>query len=271
MYWLEPLRQDTERIRQENIKIREETEKLREENRKLKSIDTDKLIQQIIKQPKLTMKIFLDTADVDLIRPAYDTGLLDGVTTNPTLILRSGRQLKEVITEISESFPKLESISAEVVADTAEEMLRQAAEYTEIPNVTIKVPCTVEGLKACKGLTRLGYKVNVTLVFSVAQAILASKAGATYISPFVGRWMDNSVDGIELIKNIREVYDHSFSSTEILAASIRDVRQVELCAKYGASVVTIPPVVFWAMYKNILTTQGVEQFNKDYLEVTKHK
>jgi transaldolase len=220
------------------------------------------------------MKIFLDTADVELIRPAYETGLIDGVTTNPTLILRSGRQLKEVITEISESFPNLESISAEVVGDTAEEMLKQAAEYLEISNykedesnITIKVPCTVEGLKVCKGLTRLGHKVNVTLVFSVAQAILAAKAGATYISPFVGRWMDQSVDGIELIKNIREVYTQSYTTTQILAASIRDVRQVELCAKYGADVVTIPPVVFWAMYKNVMTEKGLEQFDKDWKEV----
>lgn len=213
------------------------------------------------------MKIFLDTADVDLILPAYNTLLIDGVTTNPTLILKSGRQLKEVITEISESFPKLESISVEVVGDTAEEMIEQASEYTNIPNITIKVPCTVDGLKVCKGLTRLGHKVNVTLVFSVAQAILASKAGATYISPFVGRWMDNSVDGIELIKNIREVYDRSGTETKILAASIRDVRQVEQCAKYGADVVTIPPIVFWSLYKNVMTEKGLEQFNKDWKEV----
>jgi transaldolase len=218
------------------------------------------------------MKIFLDTADVSMIKPAYDAGLLDGVTTNPTLILKSGRQLKEVITEISKSFAKLESISAEVVADTAEEMLTQAQKYYIIaPHITIKLPCTVEGLKACKQLSSVGVKTNVTLVFSVAQAILASKAGATYISPFVGRWMDNSVDGIELIRNIRKVFDQSYTDTQILAASIRDVRQVEQCAVYGADVVTIPPVVFWAMYKNIMTTQGVEQFNKDYLEVTKHK
>ena len=267
MDWLEPLRQDTERIRQENIKIREETERLRESNQKLKSIDTDKLFQQIIKQPKLTMKIFLDTADVELIRPAYETGLIDGVTTNPTLILRSGRQLKEVITEISESFPNLRSISAEVVGDTAEEMMKQAQKYGDISHATIKVPCTVDGLKVCRTLTRFGLSVNVTLVFSVAQAILASKAGATYISPFVGRWMDQSVDGIELIKNIREVYDQSYTDTQILAASIRDVRQVELCAKYGADVVTIPPLVFWKMYKNILTDSGLAQFDKDWKEV----
>jgi transaldolase len=215
------------------------------------------------------MKIFLDTADISQITPAYDTGLIDGVTTNPTLILKSGRQLREVIEEIS-NFSDLESISAEVVAETSEEMLTQAKEfYTISPNVTIKVPCTVEGLKACKFLSNLGIKTNVTLVFSVAQAILASKAGATYISPFVGRWMDNSVDGIELIRNIRKVFDHSFSETEILAASIREVRQVEQCAVYGADVVTIPPIVFWSMYKNIMTEKGLEQFQKDWEEVLK--
>jgi len=218
------------------------------------------------------MKIFLDTADVSMISSAYDTGLLDGVTTNPTLILKSGRQLQEVISEISKIFPELESISAEVVADTAEEMLTEAKHYYTIaPAVTIKVPCTVEGLKACKFLSGQGIQTNVTLVFSVAQAILASKAGATYISPFVGRWMDNSVDGIELIKNIRKAFDYSGTSTQILAASLRDVRQVEQSALYGADVVTIPPVVFWGMYKNILTDKGLELFQKDWEEVLKGK
>ncbi len=207
-----------------------------------------------------------------MISSAYDTGLLDGVTTNPTLILKSGRQLQEVISEISKIFPELESISAEVVADTAEEMLTEAKHYYTIaPAVTIKVPCTVEGLKACKFLSGQGIQTNVTLVFSVAQAILASKAGATYISPFVGRWMDNSVDGIELIKNIRKAFDYSGTSTQILAASLRDVRQVEQSALYGADVVTIPPVVFWAMYKNIMTDKGLELFQKDWEEVLKGK
>ena len=215
------------------------------------------------------MKIFLDTADVSMIGPAYDTGLLDGVTTNPSLILKSGRQLQEVIEEISTTFTNLESISAEVVADTAEEMLSQAQQYYSIaPAVTIKVPCTVEGLKVCKTLSDKGIKTNVTLVFSVSQAILASKAGATFISPFVGRWMDNSIDGIELIKNIRKVYDHAFSETQILAASLRDVRQVEQSFLNGADVVTIPPVVFWAMYKNVMTEKGLEQFQKDWEAVT---
>ena len=219
------------------------------------------------------MKIFLDTADVSLITPAYETGLIDGITTNPSLILKSGRQLTEVIEDLATRFPKLESISAEVVADTAEEMLSQAKHYYNIaPNVTIKVPCTEEGLKACRELSKTGIKTNVTLVFSVAQAILANKAGATYVSPFVGRWFDNSVDGIELLKNIRTAYAHNDGwtpYTNILAASIRDVRQVEQAAHYGADIVTIPPVVFWAMYKNILTEKGLEIFQKDWEETLK--
>ena len=214
------------------------------------------------------MKIFLDTADVSFIKSAYDTGLLDGVTTNPSLILKSGRQLSEVIQEISTEFPNLQSISAEVVAETSEEMLSQAQQYYSIaPAVTIKVPCTVEGLKACKFLSDKGIQTNVTLVFSVAQAILASKSGATFISPFVGRWMDNSIDGIELIRNIRKAFDYSGTSTKILGASLRDVRQVEQSALFGADVVTIPPVVFWAMYKNIMTDKGLELFQKDWEEV----
>jgi transaldolase len=212
------------------------------------------------------MKIFLDTAEVDMIRPAYETGLINGVTTNPTLIKRSGRDPIEVIKEMSVEFPNLQSISAEVVADTAEEMVDQANAFNGFWNVTIKVPCTVEGLKACTALAVSNYKVNVTLVFSVAQAILAEKAGASYVSPFVGRWLDNSVDGIQLIKDIREVYSSKdrFTTTQILGASIRDVRQVEQSFKYGADIVTIPPTVFWAMYKNVMTDKGLEQFQKDW-------
>ena len=217
------------------------------------------------------MKIFLDTADVEMIRPAYETGLIDGVTTNPSLILKSGRTLSEVAKELVESFPNLESISTEVVADTAEEMIAQAEEFIPLaPKViTVKVPCTVEGLKACKYLSDNGAKVNVTLVFSVSQAILAAKAGATYISPFLGRWRDNSIDEIELIKNIRKVYDNewTFSNPNILAASIRDVMQVEKSAFYGADVCTMPPLIFWKMYKNIMTDKGLEIFQKDWDEV----
>jgi transaldolase len=215
------------------------------------------------------MKIFLDTADLDMIRPAYETGLIDGVTTNPTLILRSGRTLTDVAHELA-GLLALESISTEVVADTAEEMLEQAQEFITIsPAITVKLPCTVEGLKACKELSKVGVKTNVTLVFSVAQALLAAKAGATYISPFVGRWEDNSVDGLELIQKIRKVYDRFSISRfhdvpQILGASVRDVRQVEKCAEYGADVVTIPPLVFWKMYKNVMTEKGLDQFQKDW-------
>jgi transaldolase len=213
------------------------------------------------------LKIFLDTADLDMITPAYETGLIDGVTTNPTLILRSGRTLQEVAKELS-GLLALESISTEVVADTSGEMLNQAQEFITIsPAITIKVPCTVEGLKACRELSKVGVKTNVTLVFSVAQAILAAKAGATYISPFIGRWEDNSVDGLELIQRIRKVYNEDWGMNihpQILGASIRDVRQVEKCAEYGADVVTIPPIVFWKMYKNVMTDKGLEQFQKDW-------
>ena len=220
------------------------------------------------------MKIFLDTADVSMIGPAYDTGLIDGVTTNPTLILKSGRSLSDVAKELTSSFPDLESISTEVVADTAEEMIAQAEEFIPLaPKViTVKVPCTVEGLKACRYLSKEGAKVNVTLVFSVAQAILCAKAGATYISPFLGRWRDNSIDEIELIKNIRKVYDNdweTYAKPNILAASIRDVMQVERSAQHGADVCTMPPLVFWKMYKNILTDKGLELFQKDWDEANK--
>ena len=212
------------------------------------------------------MKIFLDTADVAEIAKAHETGLINGVTTNPTLIKKSGRDPVEVIKEISSSFASLESISAEVVADTAEEMIDQAQAFNGLWNVTIKVPCNVEGLKACTALAMTNYKVNVTLVFSVAQAILAEKAGASYVSPFVGRWMDNSIDGIGLIKDIRQAYTGhgQFTTTQILSASLRDVRQVEQCALAGTDVVTIPSNVFWGMYKNVLTDKGLDQFQKDW-------
>ena len=216
------------------------------------------------------MKIFLDTAEVPEIKKAFETGLIDGITTNPTLIKKSGRDPVEVIKEISSLAPStVQSISAEVVADTAEEMVDQAQAFNGLWNVTIKVPCTVEGLKACTALAVNNYKVNVTLVFSVAQAILAEKAGASYVSPFVGRWMDNSVDGIDLIKNIRSVYtgEGRFTTTQILGASIRDVYQVEQCALAGADIVTLPPKVFWAMYKNVLTDKGLDQFQKDWESV----
>ena len=213
------------------------------------------------------MKIFLDTADVDEISKAHETGMINGITTNPTLIMKSGRDPIEVIKEMSGKFKQFESISAEVVADTAEEMIDQSKAFEGLWNVTIKVPCTVEGLKACLALSIAGHKVNVTLVFSVAQAILASKAGAAYVSPFVGRLNDNSFSGIALIQDIARVYERQFTTTQILAASVRDVSQVSQCFDVGANVCTLPPKVFWGMYNHILTDKGLELFNRDWAAV----
>ena len=187
------------------------------------------------------MRFFLDTADVDAIASRYETGLIDGVTTNPTLILKSGRTQHDVIKELAERFPNMESISAEVVAETADEMIAQAETYYPLaPAVTIKVPCTVEGLKACKRLSDGGIKTNVTLVFSVAQACLAMKAGATYLSPFVGRLNDNSFSGVELIKAICGVQKEHRMETKILAASVREAHQASRCLLYGCLLYTSP-------------------------------
>ena len=212
------------------------------------------------------MKIFLDTAEVDQIVDGYKTGLVDGVTTNPTLILRSGRQQSDVIEEIYQACPNLESISAEVVAETADEMVEQAQPYIALSdNVTIKVPCTREGLKACYELSNDGILTNVTLVFSTSQAILAAKAGATYVSPFVGRVDDNSFGGLCLVKDIANTYKRHDVETQILAASIRNVRDVGRAFEYGANVCTIPVKVFDKMYDHVLTREGLELFNNDYL------
>jgi transaldolase len=214
------------------------------------------------------MKIFLDTADFSLIEKAYSTGLVDGVTTNPTLILKSGRQLKEVIEEIAEKCPNLESISAEVVGDTCEEMLSQAKSYYVIkPNITIKLPCTPEGLKACKFLSGLGITTNLTLVFSVSQAILCAKAGATYISPFVGRLDDSGENGIHRIHDIVHAIKNYGYKTKVLAASIRSLEHVEDCVLAGADVITMPVEYFWSMYEHALTDAGIKKFNEDWAKV----
>ena len=211
------------------------------------------------------MKIFLDTSDVDIIRQHCETGLIDGVTTNPTLMMQAGRNPVEVIKEISSLFPEDASISAEVVGDTAEEMVSQAKDYYSISkNITIKVPCSVEGLKACKTLSDKGIPVNVTLIFSPEQAILAAKAGATYVSPFIGRCEDNNIDGIGLLEAINKVYQSKRISTEILSASIRNLNHVSESFKAGADIVTLPPSIFEAMYNHDLTDQGLAQFNKDW-------
>ena len=210
------------------------------------------------------MKIFLDTADFDLINERVQTGLIDGVTTNPTLILKSGGDPIESIKKISGEFPYFESISAEVVAETAPEMMEQAQAFKGLNNVTIKVPLTQEGLKACKMLTSDGFTVNVTLCFSVAQAVLAAKADATYISPFVGRVDDNSFDGVGLVKDIASLYKEHLSRTQVLAASLRNVADVAKCFSVGAEVVTMPPSIFDKMYNHILTDKGLELFQNDW-------
>ena len=214
------------------------------------------------------MKIFLDSSNVDEIREAVDTGLIDGVTTNPTLMLKSGRNPADVLAEITDLFSWDASVSAEVSGETWEDMLEMADEYIQIaPNITIKVPCNVQGLKACKNLSEDDIPTNVTLVFSVAQAILAAKAGATFVSPFVGRCNDNSFSGVELVRAIAGTLNVHGSKTEVLAASLRDVHHVSRCFLYGAKVVTMPPKVFWKMYDHVLTREGLAQFEKDWAQV----
>jgi len=220
-------------------------------------------------------KIYCDTADIKTIKKCIKVYNVDGVTTNPTLMMQAGRNPVEVISEISSIFSGrgyyIGSISAEVVADTAEEMVLQAEQYHSIgDNITIKVPCTYEGLKACKELSDKGIKVNVTLIFSLSQSILAAKAGATYISPFVGRCEDNNIDGIDLISSIKRVFTlNSITTTNILAASIRNIDHINDSYKAGADIVTLPPKIFEEMYKHFLTDQGLAQFDKDWKELNK--
>ena len=212
------------------------------------------------------MKIFLDTSDVNIIRKHCETGLIDGVTTNPTLMMQAGRDPLVVIKEISSLFTADGSVSAEVVADHSHDMIIQSEQYHSInENVTIKVPCTYEGLKACKELSDRNIKVNVTLIFSLSQSILAAKAGATYISPFVGRCEDNNIDGIELISSIKKVFKlNNISTTNILAASIRSIDHINDSFKAGADIVTLPPKIFEEMYHHDLTDLGLAQFDKDW-------
>lgn len=211
------------------------------------------------------MKIFLDCSDVDLITHAYSTGLIDGVTTNPSLMLKAGEDPKHVLKEISAIFPWTASVSAEVVGETAEEMLKMAEEYLEIgPNITIKLPCTREGLNACKTLSDDDVSVNMTLVFSAGQAILCAKAGASYVSPFVGRLNDQYWDGISLIEEIADLYATHNAKTEVLAASIREARQVPACFRVGADVCTMPYDIFQKLYDHTLTDSGLAKFDADW-------
>ena len=209
------------------------------------------------------MKFFADTAEIAEIRELAAEGLLDGVTTNPSLVHKSGRDFLEVLREIAQlvSGP----VSAEVVALEYEQMMREAEVLRKIgDNIAIKVPLTPAGLKACKALTSDGTMVNVTLCFSAAQALLAAKAGATFISPFVGRHDDVGFDGMELISDIRLIYDNYEFPTQILVASVRHPMHVVEAAKIGADVMTAPPKIIWQLFKHPLTDAGLASFLKDW-------
>jgi transaldolase len=209
------------------------------------------------------MKFFVDTADVKEIRELNDIGLLDGVTTNPSLIMKAGRDITEVTKEICGIVDG--PVSAEVTALDFDGMMKEAEVLAKIAdNICIKVPLTFDGLKACKALTTEGRKVNVTLCFSATQALLAAKAGATFISPFIGRLDDTGINGMELIGEIRTIYDNYGFQTEILAASIRTVNHVKEAALIGADVATIPPATLKALVKHPLTDKGLEGFLADW-------
>ena len=209
------------------------------------------------------MKFFADTADTADIRDLAETGLLDGVTTNPSLIHKAGRDFIEVVTEIAGivSGP----VSAEVVALDHEGMMREAEILRKIAdNIAVKVPLTIDGLKTCKKLTSDGTMVNVTLCFSANQALLAAKAGATFVSPFVGRHDDNGFDGMQLISDIRLIYDNYDFATDILVASVRHPIHVLEAARIGADVMTAPAAIIWQMFKHPLTDNGIAAFLKDW-------
>lgn len=209
------------------------------------------------------MKFFVDTADIDAIRELHALGMVDGVTTNPSLIMKAGRDIKEVTKEICDLVEG--PVSAETVALDAEGMIAEGRELAKIAeNIAIKVPLTWDGLKACKALTDEGRMVNVTLCFSANQALLAAKAGATFISPFIGRLDDLNLDGLELIADIRQIYDNYGFETQILAASIRSANHMSEAAKIGADVATAPPAVIHAMANHVLTDKGLDTFLKDW-------
>lgn len=209
------------------------------------------------------MKFFADTAEIDEIIALAETGMVDGVTTNPSLILKSGRDILEVTREICSIVDG--PVSAEVVSLKADEMIAEGRKLAKIAdNIAIKVPLTWDGLKACKVLTGEGNMVNVTLCFSANQALLAGKAGATFISPFIGRLDDINLDGLELIADIRTIYDNYGFETQILAASARTVNHISECAIIGADVVTAPPSVINKLADHVLTDKGLEAFMKDW-------
>ena len=208
------------------------------------------------------MKFFVDTADTTAIAELNDLGMVDGVTTNPSIIAKSGRDILEVTKEICDLVDG--PVSAEVVSTDADGMIAEGRKLAKIAdNITVKVPLTWDGLKACKVLSSEGTMVNVTLCFSANQALLAAKAGATFISPFIGRLDDINLDGLELIEDIRTVYDNYGFDTQILAASIRSANHMSECAKIGADVATAPPAVIKAMANHVLTDKGLAAFLAD--------
>jgi transaldolase len=211
----------------------------------------------------MAMKFFVDSADVKEIRELNELGLVDGVTTNPSLILKSGGNISEVTKEICSIVKG--PVSAEVVATEYAEMMREAEVLSKIAdNICIKVPLTLDGLRACKAITSDGRQVNVTLCFSANQALLAAKAGATFISPFIGRIDDIGIDGMELIAEIKQIYDNYDYPTEILTASVRTVNHVKQAALIGAHVITAPPATLKALVKHPLTDKGLESFLADW-------
>jgi len=209
------------------------------------------------------MKFFLDTADLDEIKKYAAMGLLDGITTNPSLIAKTGRSREEIIPAICEVVDG--PISAEVISTDRDGMVREGLELAEIhKNVTVKVPLTSDGLAACRDLTAKNVKTNVTLCFSAVQALLAAKAGATFISPFIGRLDDLGEVGLEVISDIREIYDNYNFATEVLVASVRSPQHVRMSAKIGADVCTVPPKVLGQLIKHPLTDAGLEAFLADH-------
>ena len=209
------------------------------------------------------MKFFVDTADTAAIKELHELGMVDGVTTNPSLIHKSGRDIKEVIAEIAEMVDG--PVSAETVATDYDGMIAEGHEVAKLgSNIAIKVPLTWNGLKACKTLSNEGHMVNVTLCFSASQALLAAKAGATFISPFIGRLDDINIDGMDLIADIREIYDNYGFETQILAASIRSINHMSEAAKIGADVATAPPDVIKKMAQHPLTDKGLDAFLSDW-------
>lgn len=221
------------------------------------------MVDNIRNEEKINMKFFIDTANIDEIKRANELGIIDGVTTNPSLILKSGRNLHEVLKEISEIVD--DCISGEVISLDALGMIKEAKELMKISSkIVIKVPMTPEGLKAVKVLSKEGIRTNVTLIFSATQALLASKAGATYVSPFLGRLDDISQESLILIEDIKQIFDNYQLKTEIICASIRSPLHVLNCAKIGADIATIPFSILMQMFNHPLTTQGIEKFLQDY-------